>query len=49
MKTYVRQQVPGIQGTFSDKVAPDIDGFTDEPVVQYDAKVVENTFVDDFK
>ena len=32
------------------KVTPDIDGFTDEPVVyQCDALVVKNTFVDDSK
>ena len=34
MKNYVKLQgcqVP--QGTFPDKVTPDIDGFTDEPVV----------------
>ena len=30
----------------STKVTLDID-FTDEPVVQYDVPVVENTFVDD--
>ena len=29
--------------------SPDIDGFTDEPVVQCDAQVVENTFIDDSK
>ena len=35
--------IPQIQGAFSDKVTPNIDGFTDEPVVQYDVQVVENT------
>ena len=35
--------MPGIQGAFSDKDAPDIDGFTDEPVVLCTAQVVENT------
>ena len=38
-----------IQEVFSDIVAPDIDGFTDEPVVQCDSQVVRNAFVDDFK
>ena len=36
-------------GAFSDKVAPDIDGFTDEAVVQCDVQVVENATVDDSK
>ena len=34
--------IPRIQGAFSDKVTPNIDGFTDKPVVQYDVQVVEN-------
>ena len=37
------QGYPGPQGPFSDKVTPDIDGFTDEPVVQCDVQAVENT------
>ena len=24
---------PGVEGAFSDKITPDIDGFADEPVV----------------
>ena len=40
---------PGTQREFTDKVVPDIDGFTDEPVVQCDVQVVENTFVVDSK
>ena len=40
MKSNVRQiiqpVIPGPKGTFSDKVSPGIDGFTDEPVVQRD-------------
>ena len=40
---------PGIQGAFSGEVNPDIDGFTDEPVVQCDVHVVENIFTDDSK
>ena len=35
--------IPGTQGAFSDKVTPNINGFTDETVVQYDVQVVENT------
>ena len=31
MSDYRDNRVP--QGTFADKVTPDIDGFTDEPVV----------------
>ena len=27
--------LPGTQGAFSNKVNPDIDGFTDEPVEQF--------------
>ena len=51
-KQYVRLQliIPGTQGAFLDKVTPDIDGFTDEPVLhQCDIQVVEYTFVDDSK
>ena len=52
-KQYVRQitqlGIPGTQGTFSDKITPDIESFTDEPVVQCDVQVVKNTFVDDSK
>ena len=36
------------QGHLSTNNTPDID-FTDEPVVQYDASVVKNTFFDDCK
>ena len=35
--------IPGTQGAFSDKVTPYIDGFTDEPVVQCNVQVLENT------
>ena len=34
------------QGAFSNKVAPDIDDFADEPKFQFDVQVVKNTFVD---
>ena len=37
------------QGAFSDNFTPDIDGFTDEPVVQCDVQIVENTFIDHSK
>ena len=37
------------QGAFSDKIAPDIDVFTDEPVVQCDIQVVESTSLADSK
>ena len=30
------------------KVTPDLD-FSDEPIVQYDVPVIENTFADDWK
>ena len=33
-KLSLTSEIPGIQGAFSDKVTPDIDDFTDEPVVQ---------------
>ena len=42
-------RVPGTQGTFSRKVTPDIDSFTDETVIQCDVQVVEHNFVDDCK
>ena len=49
MKNYVRLKGSGAQGAFSNKVTLDNDGFTDEPVVQCNVQVVENTFVNDFK
>ena len=42
-------ETPGAQGAFSDKVAPDTDIFTDEPVIQRDVQVVKNTFIDGSK
>ena len=33
-KVSLTSEIPEIQGAFSEKVTPDIDGFTDEPVVQ---------------
>ena len=51
-KQYVGQiiqlGIPGTQGAFSDNVTPDIDGFTDEPFVRCDVRVVKNIFIDDF-
>ena len=46
-KQYVRLQlsITGTQEAFLDKVAPDIDGFTGEQVVQCDVQVVK-FFVD---
>ena len=41
--------IPGTEEAFSDKVTPDIDGFTEESVVRYDVPVVKNTFIDDSK
>ena len=38
--------IPGTERAFSDKVTLNIDGFTDEPLVQCDVQVVENTFTD---
>ena len=38
------QAMPGTQGTFSDKVAPDIEDFTDETECQCDVEVVKVTF-----
>ena len=46
-KLYQTTGIPGTQGAFSDKVTPDIDGFTDEPVVQCEVLVLKNTFTDD--
>ena len=50
-KQNVRLQLskPRTLGAFSDKVAPDISSFTDEPVVQCVVQVVKNSFVDDSK
>ena len=33
-------------GTYTDKVMPDIDYFTDKPVVQCDVSVAKNAFLD---
>ena len=38
MINYVRTGIPGTQWAFSGKVTPDIDGFTDKPVVQCDVQ-----------
>ena len=48
-KQYVRLQLRILetQGAYSNKVAPDIDCFTKEAVVQCDLEVVKNAFVDD--
>ena len=48
-KRYVIQQ--GIQGTQGekDKVTPDIDGFTNEPVVQRGVRVIKDIYVDGSK
>ena len=43
MKNYVRLQ--GYQGLKRHKVTPDIDVFTDEPVVL----IIDNTFIDNSK
>ena len=50
-KQCVRLQlsIPRTEGKFSCKVAPDIDGFTDKPVIQWDVQVVKYTFVDNSK
>ena len=48
-KPYSQVYIAGTQGAFSDEVTPETDGFTDEPVVQCDVRVVKNTFVDDSK
>ena len=50
-KQYVRIQlsIPQIHGEFSDNVAPNINSFTNEPVVQYDIEFVKNSFIDYFK
>ena len=37
------------KGHFQKKLLPDIDGFTDETVVQCYVPVLKNTFVDDSK
>ena len=42
-------RIVGNQRTFSDKATPDTDVFTDQPVVQCNFQVVENTFIDDSK
>ena len=49
MKNCQTIAISGTQGGFSDKVTPDIDVFTDEPVVYCDVQVVEVTFIDDSK
>ena len=47
MKNYVRVlRYQGPQEAFPDKVITDINGFTHEPVVYCDVKVVQYTFID---
>ena len=36
-----KNEKPGTHRAFSDKVARDIDGFTDEPIVQCDEPIVQ--------
>ena len=49
-KFRLQLSVLGTQGTILETVTPDIDGFTDEPVVhQCDVQLVENNFIDDFE
>ena len=45
-KQYVRLQlnIPGTYWASSNTFARDIDGFTDEPVVQREVQVAKNTF-----
>ena len=45
-KQYIRQIMYTNQEHLPTKVAPDLD-FSDEPIVQYDVPVIENTFADD--
>ena len=47
-KQYLRQIIYTNKGHLSTQFTPDIN-FNDEPVVQYDIPVVENTFIDDWK
>ena len=48
-KLYQTTGIPGAQGAFSDQTNPDVDGFTNEPVVQCDAQVAKNIFINDSK
>ena len=48
MKNYARlQKYQGSKGRFLIKLPQIFDGFTDEPLVQCDIQIVENTFLDD--
>ena len=47
-KQYIRQIMYTNQEHLPTKVTPDLD-FSDEPIVQYDVPVIENTFADDWK
>ena len=42
-------RIPETQEAFLHKVNADINGFTDEPVVQCDVEVPENSLLDDSK
>ena len=48
-KQYQITGIPRTHGACSDKVTPDIDGFTDKLVVQCYVQVVESTFMDNSK
>ena len=47
----IQLRIPETPGTFTERIAPDIVGFTDKPVVQHqcDIQVVENNLIDDSK
>ena len=50
MKNYIRlQEYQRTKGHFQIKLPQIFHGFTDEPVVQCDDQVVENTYMDDSK
>lgn len=44
----IQRGIRGTQGAFTNKITPDIDGCTDEPVFPCDVRIVKNYFVDDW-
>ena len=48
-KQYVRQIIYTTRSIYLQKKFIPVIGYTDEPAIQWDVPVVENTFVDDYK
>ena len=48
VRKIIKRGIRWTQEAFTNKITPDIDGCTDEPVFQCDVRIVKNCFVDDW-